>query len=397
MADDTPRSLKPETRAAQALGRTEDETGAIVPPIDVSATYLRDPDTTYSRGYIYGRVDNATVRHAEDVIADLEEAGRAMLFGSGLAAATAVFLGLRRPAHIVVPEVMYWALRNWLKQDAPSHGLEVSFVDAGSVDAVTSAIRPGGTSLVWLETPANPTWTVSDIAAVAALAHGAGAVLAVDSTAATPVFSRPLSLGADIVMHSATKYMGGHSDLIAGALAFARTDDLHDRIASVRVHQGGILGGREAALLLRSLRTLHLRVRRQADTALRLALHLAEHPGVAEVLYPGLPWHPNHAVARGQMRGGFGGMLSIRVRGGRAAAIATAAHVDLWKRATSLGSVESLIEHRASIEGEDTPCPDDLLRLSVGIEDADDLIADLERALAKAVTDTGARGVDAAE
>lgn len=396
MADDTPGSLKPETRAAQALGRTEQATGAIVPPIDVSATYIRDPDNTYSRGYIYGRADNASVRHAEDVIADLDGAERAMLFGSGLAAATAVFLGLKRPAHVVAPEVMYWALRNWLKHDAPSHGLEVSFVDAGSVEAISSAIRHGGTSLVWLETPANPTWTVTDIEAVASLAHDAGAVLAVDSTAATPVFSQPLALGADIVMHSATKYLGGHSDLLAGSLAFARADGLHDRIASVRAHQGGVLGGREAALLIRSLRTLHLRVRRQAETALRLALHFAEHPDVADVLYPGLPWHGNHAVARRQMRGGFGGMLSIRVKAGREAAIATAAHVDLWKRATSLGGVESLIEHRASIEGEDTPCPDDLLRLSVGIEDADDLIADLEQALARAGAGEGREGADAA-
>jgi cystathionine gamma-synthase len=224
-------------------------------------------------------------------------------------------------------------------------------------------------------------WTVSDIAHAAEVAHRFGAALACDSTVATPVLSRPLALGADIVMHSATKYLNGHSDVLAGALAFARADDLAQRIATTRSALGAILGPFEASLLLRGLRTLHLRVRQQSASALTLAERFAVNSRITEVLYPGLPTHPGHALAARQMTGGFGGMLSIRVAGGERAAVATAARVELWKRATSLGGVESLIEHRASVEGPDSPCPPDLLRLSVGIECVEDLARDLERAL----------------
>ena len=242
-------------------------------------------------------------------------------------------------------------------------------------------MRPGRTRLVWLETPANPSWEISDIAAVAEIAHRAGARLAVDSTVATPVLTRPLALGADLVMHSATKYLNGHSDVIAGTLTTAVDDEWWARLKTIRVRQGGILGSFEAWLLLRGMRTLFLRVRQSSAAAQHVAEHFVGHPAVAEVLYPGLPDFPGHALAARQMSGGFGGMLSIRVRGGEAAAIATAARVEVWKRATSLGGVESLIEHRASIEGPTSPVPRDLLRLSVGIEEPDDLIADLEAAL----------------
>ena len=242
-------------------------------------------------------------------------------------------------------------------------------------------MRPGRTRLIWLETPANPLWEISDIAAVAEIAHRAGARLAVDSTVATPVLTQPLALGADLVMHAATKYLNGHSDVIAGSLTTRVLDEPWARLRSVRAQQGGILGSFEAWLLLRGMRTLFVRVRHSCRSAQALAERLAQHPMVAEVLYPGLPSFAGHALAARQMRGGFGGMLSIRVRGGEAAAIATAARVALWKRATSLGGVESLIEHRASIEGPTSPVPRDLLRLSVGIEDPADLIADLEAAL----------------
>jgi cystathionine gamma-synthase len=234
---------------------------------------------------------------------------------------------------------------------------------------------------VWIETPANPLWTVTDIAAAAEIAHDAGALLAVDSTAATPVLTRPIEHGADIVMHSATKYLNGHSDVIAGTLTAARDDDFWQRLVASRASGGAILGNMETYLLMRGMRTLFLRVERACRSAQLVASAMARHPRIAEVLYPGLPGHPGHVVAARQMKGGFGGMLSIRIKGGEAAAIATAARVELWKRATSLGGVESLVEHRASVEGPGTPVPGDLLRLSVGIEDPQDLIDDLDRAL----------------
>jgi cystathionine gamma-synthase len=304
-----------------------------------------------------------------------------MLFASGMAAACAVFLSLSPGDHVVAPRVMYWGLRNWLLTDAAHWGLRTSFVDMSDLAAVRAALQPGRTRLVWTESPANPLWDITDIAAVAELAHEAGARLAIDSTCASPALTRPLAHGADIVMHAATKYLNGHSDVIAGALACRTPDEFWDRIARFRKSVGAILGPWEAFLLIRGMRTLDLRVRTASASALHLAERLATHPLVAQVLYPGLPTHPGHALALRQMDGGFGGMLSIRVQGGEPAAIATAARVALWKRATSLGGVESLIEHRASIEGEGSPCPPDLLRLSTGIEDPDDLYQDLDQAL----------------
>ena len=369
------------TLAAQALGRIDEQTRAVVPPLHVATTFIRDPDNLYRSGNIYGRPDNETVREGEAIVAALEGAASALLFGSGMSAAIALFLGLGPGAHVVAPKVMYWSLRNWLINEAPAHGVAVDLVDADDLSAVAAAIQPGRTKLIWLETPSNPLWGVSDIAGAAQLAHEAGARLAVDSTCATPVFTRPLALGADIVMHSATKYLNGHSDVIAGALAFARDDSAAARIRQIRAAHGMILGPFEAYLLIRGMRTLDLRVRASATSALELAQRLSNHAAVLEVLYPGLPHHPNHELARRQMTGGFGGMLSVRVRGGEAAAIAAAARVGLWKRATSLGGVESLIEHRASIEGPTSPCPPDLLRLSAGVEDVEDLWRDLDRAL----------------
>ncbi len=371
--------------AAQALGRVDPLTRAIVPPIHVATTYLRDEDNRYSSGYVYGRPDNATVREAEAVIAMLEEApAGALLFSSGMAAATALFQALEPGDHVVASKVMYWALRNWLAGEATRWGLTVTFVETDNLDALAAAVQAGRTRLVWIETPSNPLWTITDIAAAAAIAHRAGARLAVDSTAASPVHTRPLALGADIVMHAATKVLNGHSDVVAGVLAGRAQDPYWEKLAAIRRQHGAILGPFEAFLLIRGLRTLHLRAAAQARGAMALAERLAAHPRVARVLYPGLPQHPGHDVAARQMEGGFGYMLSVQVSGGEAAAIATAAHVALWKRATSLGGTESLVEHRASVEGVGTPAPPDLLRLSVGIEDAGDLVADLEQALARA-------------
>lgn len=376
-----PLAWKRRTIAAQALGDIEPTTKAIVPPVHVATTYIRDPDNQYRTGYAYGRPDNATVRQAEAVLAALEGAEDAMLLGSGMAAATTAVLALEPHAHIVAPRVMYWGLRNWLVNDAPKYGYSVDLADMTDPQALAKAVKPGQTKLVWLETPANPTWDVTDIAAAADIAHRADAMLAIDSTTATPVFTRPIEFGADLVMHSATKYLNGHSDVIAGALATARKDAFWERVQTVRARHGAILGPFEAWLLMRGLRTLDVRVRTASETAALLAVRLARHPSVHQVLYPGLPDHPGHAVAAKQMAGGFGGMLSIRIKGGEQAAIGTAARVELWKRATSLGGVESLLEHRASVEGAGTPCPDDLLRLSAGLEDPDDLYKDLDRAL----------------
>ncbi len=377
-----PEKWSKRSLTAQALGHIDPITKAIIAPIHLSTTYIRDADNAYSSGYVYGRPDNATIRDAENVIAMLEEAkGGALLFSSGMAAATAVFQALDPGDHIVAPRVMYWALRHWLLTEAKRWGLLVDFVDVENCDALRAAIIPGKTKLIWAETPSNPLWTITDIAATAEIAHQAGARLAVDSTTASPYHTRPLTLGADIVMHAATKVLNGHSDVVAGAVAAQKSDEFTDRIKTIRKGQGAILGPFEAYLLLRGMRTLHIRQATQSMNAMVLAQRLAELPEIEQVLYPGLHSHPGHDIARQQMENGFGYMLSVRVKAGEAAAISTAAHVALWKRATSLGGVESLIEHRASIEGEGSPCPPNLLRLSVGIESVDDLYTDLVCAL----------------
>ena len=376
--------MKPETIAAQALGWVDETTKAVSPPIHMSTTYIRDADNQYRNGRVYARDHNPSFDQAESVLCALEHGTQAALFASGMAAATAVFQALKPGDHVIAPKVMYWSLRNWLVNFATQWGLQVEFIDVHDPLQLQRALQPGKTRLVWAETPANPLWTITDIAATAEITHKAGALLAVDSTTASPVLTRPLTLGADIVMHSATKYLNGHSDVIAGALVTRENSEYWKRVKMVRAQIGGTMGSFEAWLLLRGMRTLFLRVDAACRSAQRIAEHFEGHTQIAEVLYPGLASFAGHAVAAKQMQGGFGGMLSIRVKAGEAAAIATAANVELWKRATSLGGVESLIEHRASVEGAGTPVPFDLLRLSVGIENTDDLIADLEQALKRA-------------
>lgn len=329
-----------------------------MPSVHPSTTYERDADGGYRSGRGYTRPHNPTYDEPEELLATLEGGSDCLLFASGMAAATAVFQSFLPGDHVVAPRVMYWALRTWLADFATSWGLEVEFVDTTDLHALGAAMRPGKTKLVWLDTPANPTWEVTDIAAAAKIAHSAQARLAVDSTVATPVLMRPLELGADLVVHSASKYLNGHSDVLAGAIVCADQDSLWQRIRAWRRDAGAVLGPFEAWLLLRGMRTLFVRVQRCSESALAIARHFEGHPTITRVLYPGLPDHPGHAVAAGQMTGGFGGMLSIRHRNGEAAAMATAARVAVFKRATSLGGVESLIEHRAQ-----------------------DLIADLDQAL----------------
>jgi cystathionine gamma-synthase len=260
---------------AQAMGKIDEATRAVTPPIHITSTFIRDPDNQYRSGNVYGRPDNETVREVESVLTMLEGAAASIVLGSGMSAATAVFLALQPGDHVVAPTVMYWALRNWLMNDATAWGLSVDFVDTTDLDAVRAAMKPGVTELVWLETPANPMWSVTDIAAVAEIAHAAGARLAVDSTVATPILTQPLALGADIVMHSATKYLNGHSDVLAGALCTAREDEFWTGIKRVRAMLGQILGPFEAFLLLRGLRTLDLRVRAMSASAMAVAQHFA--------------------------------------------------------------------------------------------------------------------------
>jgi len=377
-----PSNLRPETLAAQALGWIEPATRGVVPPIHLATTFERDEDYKLTDGRSYIRPHNPTLAQPEALLATLEGGAAAALFASGNAAAVAAFQALAPGDHVVAPAVMYWGLRHWLVTEGRRWGLRVSLVDATDPKALAAAIEPGATKLVWVETPANPDWGVTDIAEAAALAHKAGARLAVDNTVATPVLTRPLALGADLVMHSATKYLNGHSDVLGGALVTAAKDASWERILEIRATAGAMLGSFEAWLLLRGMRTLFLRVRAASGSADRIAQHFAAHPKLDRVLYPGLPDHPGHSIARRQMVDGFGGMLSLRVKGGAPAALKLASRVHLWARATSLGGPESLIEHRKSVESADSPVSPDLLRLSVGLEDAGDLIADLEQALA---------------
>ena len=374
--------LRPETLAAQGLGRIAEPYRDVVPPIHTTTTYERGADGSYPGGRVYSRADNPTYDQAEALIASLEGAASAMLFASGQAAAAAVFQSLAPGDGALAPRNMYWAFRKWLLAYMVPWGLRIEFYDNGSADdlaAKAQALRP---KLIWIETPANPTWDITDIAAAAAIARSAGAFVAVDSTAATPLLTRPLELGADIVMHSATKYLNGHSDVIAGALAAAREDERWQAMRYIRASGGAVLGSFEAWLLLRGMRTLHLRVAAACANAQAIAERFEKHPKLSHVLYPGLGAHPNHAVAARQMHGGFGAMMSLRLRDGEEAAKAFTAKLRVFKRATSLGSVESLAEHRASVEGPGTMCPADLVRLSIGVEHVDDLIADIDQALA---------------
>jgi cystathionine gamma-synthase len=373
------QAMKPETAAAQALHSIDDATGAVVPPIYLATTYARDADYA-SRGQTYGRDENPTLVPAERVLAALEGGAAALTFASGMAAATAMFRALCRPGdHVVSPRVGYYTLRGWLERFCARWGLSHDLVDTTDLAAVRAALRPT-TRLVWLETPANPTWEVTDLAAIAELAHGAGAVVAVDSTCATPVHTQPIALGADLVMHAATKYLAGHSDVLAGALVTARADAAWAQIVELRHDEGPLLGPLEAYLLTRGMRTLFARVERSSRTAQHLADELAAR-GVT-VRYPGLPSHPQHAIAARQMQRGFGSMLSIQVGGGAARALEVIKRLRVWIPATSLGGVESLIEHRHTIEGPHTTAPSDLLRLSVGLEHEADLLDDLVAALA---------------
>lgn len=377
----TSRPLSPDTLAAQALGWIAPQHRDLAPVIHPASTFERAADGSYPGGRLYARDQSPAYDQAEALLAVLEGGHQALIFPSGMAAATALLQALEPGARVLAPRAMYWGLRNWLHELAARGQIALTFYDNTDTATLAAELAARPPRLLWIETPANPTWEVTDIAAACAAARAAGTLVAVDSTVPTPILSRPLALGADFVMHSATKYLNGHSDVVAGALVCRESSAVWERVRLNRAQGGAILGPFEAWLLLRGMRTLPLRVRQACASAQRIAETLHGDSRVAQVLYPGLPDHPGHAIAAAQMHGGFGGMLSIRVAGGEAAAVTVAARLQVFKRATSLGSVESLVEHRASVEGPGTLCPPDLLRLSVGIEAVDDLIADLDQAL----------------
>ena len=374
-----------ESLVVQACHYIDKTTGGIVPPIHPSTTYAQTDGPSRPGEYSYSRADNPTYRQVEHLAAMLDGGEDALVFSSGLAAVNAVFETINTGEHIVAPQVMYHGTQDWLRRLSEKRNISVTFFEAGKMDTLEKALESGETSLVWIETPINPTWDVIDIRRAADLAHNANAVLAVDCTVSPPVTTRALDHGADLVFHSATKYLNGHSDVIAGILVSKTRNERWDEIKLVRTLAGGVLGPFESWLLLRGMRTLFLRFERASQNAMGLARALENHPGLEAVLYPGLESHPGHDIAKRQMVNGFGGMISLLVKGDAQDAKRVASSTTLFVPATSLGGVESLIEHRASVEGPHSRVPENLLRLSVGVENQDDLLADITRALDRLV------------
>ena len=370
--------MRIETLAVHA-GAEPDETRALAPPIHLSTTFEHPPDSRELDGYLYSRYGNPTQDRLERALTALDGGDRCLVYGSGMAAAAALMTALPRGSHLVLADDTYFSVRTLARELGARIGFEVSLVDATRLDAVRGALRPG-TRCVWIETPSNPHIRIADIAGVAELARGAGAVLVVDGTFATPILQRPIALGAHVVLHSCTKYMGGHSDVQAGALVIGGDAELLATLGGQRMLHGAVASPMSSWLVLRGLRTLACRMEWHCRSAAAVAEALAAHPAVEQVNYPGLADHPHHRLAATQMKA-FGGMLSLRVRGGRARALAAAGRLRLLRNATSLGSTESLCEHRESVEGPDSPTEPDLLRLSIGLEHPDDLIADLDQAL----------------
>ena len=372
--------MKLETLAIHAGHTPDPSTGAVMPPIHLSTTFERGADGAYPGGYVYTRSENPNRKALETCLAALEAGAAAAAFSSGMAAIAAIFQSLAAGDHILFPDDAYFGAGRLLRELMAPWGLTYSVVNMADLDAVRAAVRPE-TRLIWVETPSNPLLKITDIAAVAEIAHAAGAHCAVDNTWPSPTGQQPLKLGADLVMHATTKYLGGHSDLLGGAVVARTENGSFERIRLIQTIGGAVPSPFDCWLLMRSIRTLPYRVRAHTENAQRIAEYLAEHPAVETVHYPGLPTHPGHAIARRQMLQ-YGGMLSIQVRGGAEEAMRLAGRVRLFTRATSLGGVESLIEHRASVEGPHTATPANLLRISVGLEHPDDLIEDLAQALA---------------
>ena len=377
------KELSLSTKIAQALHYNDPDTGSVIPPIEHTATYSRDKNYEPRKAYWYRRDGNKTTQIAEEIIAELENADMSLLFSSGMSACTAVLEMLPLNAHIVVPRVMYHGVLAQIQNFSSKNRIHVDFYNAGDLTSMKEIIKIGVTQLVWVETPNNPNWEVTDIVEASKIAHEAKAKLIVDATATPPTMTKSLDLGADISFHSATKYLNGHSDVSAGVLSFKKANKVWESLYNIRKLQGTVLNSQDAFLLIRGLRTLFLRVEKNSQNAMILAKHFESHNYVETVLYPGLESHPNHKTAKSQTNGQYGGMLSIVVKGSEADAINVVRNCKVFYPATSLGGVESLIEHRKTVSGEDFPVDEKLIRISIGIEDPLDLINDLEQALEK--------------
>jgi cystathionine gamma-synthase len=375
-----PTKRRIETETVHMGNHIDPHTGAVVPPIVMSTTFAREADGSFPSGYVYTRSDNPNRHALEESLANLEGGARALAFSSGQAATNAVFQMLKSGDHVVIANEAYFGTPKLVREIFSHLGITASYVDMSNLDAVQAAMTTH-TKIVWIETPSNPLLTISDIQAISEIAHQYGALLVADNTWASPLVQRPLAHGADIVMHSTTKYISGHTDVLGGALIFARNDEVTARAQMVQTLGGAVPSPFDWWLMMRGIRTLALRVRQQVASAQRVAEFLADHPAIERVNYPGLDSHAGHAIAARQMTNGFGGMLSFHVQGGAEQAMAVAARLQLFTRATSLGGIESLIEHRASIEGPTSTTPQNLLRVSIGIEHVDDLIDDLRQAI----------------
>ena len=372
--------MKLETLSIHVGREVEHDAGDVAPAIHMSTTYERDANGDFSRGFSYTRANNPGRHSLERCIAALEGGKEAIACSSGSAASMAVFSLLRPGDHVVAPIESYHGTARQLREIVGPMGVTYSFVDMTQVDAVRSVLTPQ-TRLVWIETPSNPMLNISDIGSITALAHEHGALVCCDNTFATPVCQRPFDFGADLIMHSSTKYFGGHSDVMGGVVVTRCAGEVADKLRSYQETAGGVPSPFDCWLIRRSLTTLVCRVQAQTQTAGRIAECLSRSSTIERVFYPGLESHRGHLLAKTQMRGGFGAMLSFCVKGGREEAFAVAAKLRYFTRATSLGGVESLVEHRASIEGPHSVTPQSLLRLSIGLEHADDLIEDLRQAL----------------
>lgn len=371
--------MRIETQAVHSSRPVDAQTGAIAPPVHLSTTFQRDEDGGYSQGYVYIRNGNPTRNAFENAMAEIEEGAVAAAFSSGLGAASAIFQSLAPGDRVIAPRDVYHGLRALLDEIISGWGVRVDYVDMHTPGALEGALGDGAT-LVWVETPSNPLLRVTDIRRVADAAHRVGAVCACDNTFATPIQQRPIAFGADLVVHATTKWIGGHSDMQGGCVVSARESDLFEKIRRAQCLLGAVPSPFDCWLAMRGLSTLACRVRTSTESAGKIAEFLDHHRGVERVHYPGLASHPDHAVAANQMDG-YGGIISFETTGGETHAMRTAAKVHHFTRATSLGGVESLIEHRASIEGPGSTTPAGLLRLSIGLEHPDDLIEDLDQAL----------------
>ena len=371
--------MRPETLSVHIGNQPDPATGAVAPPIHLTTTFRHGPAGERAAGYEYQREGNPTNDRLRAALAALEGGEDALVFASGMAAISTLLECLPNGARLLIPDDCYVGLRMYCLEYLPERGIEVEALEMSDTEAVREACaRP--VAMVWIETPSNPRMKISDIAALVEIAHAAGALAVVDNTFATPLLQRPLALGADIVMHSTTKYFGGHSDVLGGALVFARREAFFEKVGH-RLHiAGASLAPFNAWLILRGCRSLPARMAMHCANARKIAEFLAAHPAIERVNYPGLATHPGHTIAAKQMRD-FGGMMSIELRGGREAALALASKVKIFTNATSLGGCESLIEHRASVEGPNPRSPQGLLRISVGVEAVEDLVADLSQAL----------------